>query len=124
MDGAGKTVDMNSNKDELKDLKIFPEKDGRSRQRRQGYDINDICQRCVEENNVADNSFLRSGDARRERNKERKEAGRWICRRHYDKDYDLRTNNMKNVLKSLTDSRMGNQDPRCPCANLHFRVVK
>jgi hypothetical protein len=66
VDENGNIVNKNPNKEELKGLNKFPEKDGRS-EPRCGYIVGDICYRCIEEKNITNNSVLRPDCSYRKR---------------------------------------------------------
>ena len=91
---------MNPTKDDLRGTKLI------------SYSKTNICHRCRKENNIIDKNILYPGNACREKNKDNKETGEWVCIRHWGRDYGRHNPNSKdNIIKSLGDRRMGNLDP-------------
>lgn len=76
------------------------------------YNKTNICPKCREDDNVADNSILYPGNARHEKDKDGKETGEWICTRHNRRDYNrYDPNSTNNIIRSLAGSRTGNLAP-------------
>lgn len=80
------------------------------------YNKTNICSRCREENGITDNSILYPGKAYREKDKNRKETGRWTCSKCYFKNINIESDSYNNIIKQLRPCRMGSLDPNCPAA--------
>lgn len=73
------------------------------------YNKTNICPICREEINITDKSILYPGNARRDVDKEGKQTEEWVCKRHYDRNYQRHNpNSLDNIQKSLTGRRTGN----------------
>lgn len=67
----------------------YPTKEDLSKAKVKYYNRTNICHMCREEGDITDKSILYPYNAYREKDKDRKEIGEWICRRHYMKDWRL-----------------------------------
>lgn len=93
-----------------------PTKEDRIGTKLKSYNKTNICSRCIEENNITDSSILYPGFASREKDKEGKETGRWICHNCHGK-YERKNNIncLDNVKKSITNRRTHNINYNCSC---------
>lgn len=73
------------------------------------YNKTNICSECRKENNITDHSILYPVNAHRNIDKEGKQTKEWVCKRHYDRNYQrYNPNSLDNMQKSLTGRRTGN----------------
>lgn len=78
------------------------------------YNSTNTCHRCIEEDKNIDDSQL-PDKAYKEKDKDGKNTGEWICRKHWRKDYEKNDpNSYSNIIKSMSDSRTDNLDPNSP----------
>lgn len=80
------------------------------------YNETNICPRCKEECEkdrieLTDRNILCPGKAYREKDKDGKETGRWICDGCYRKDRYVRGETNSNMLTLIGNRRTGNLDP-------------
>lgn len=76
------------------------------------YNDTNICPICRKVNNITDRSILYPDNSLREKDKDGKETGRWICQNCRQKDYQRDDpNSQHNTLKLLRDRRINNQKP-------------
>lgn len=81
------------------------------------YNKTNICPRCREDNQrygveLSDKSILYPKNARHDVNKEGKHTEEYVCKRHYDLDYQrYDPNSNSNMIKSMRPCRIGKQDP-------------
>ncbi len=74
------------------------------------YNTTNICEK-IKENGKICGEPLGYRNALQERDKEGNPTGRWICKRHYNKDYNKRSGCGNNLFREMRDSRTGNLDP-------------
>lgn len=73
------------------------------------YSKTNICSACREENNIADDIILYSGNAFRDIDKNGNKIEKWVCRRHKNKHYQkYAANSQHNIIKSMANRRIGN----------------
>lgn len=114
VDESGNIINKNPSKEELIGLEIEKRKNkpGTKPYRNGKYNDTNICPRCREENRITETSLLYPGNACREKDKDGKGIGEWICANHWRKHwqrYDLNSTN--NLIKLMADCRTGNRDP-------------
>lgn len=81
------------------------------------YNEGNVCRRCMEEGKTIEESRLRSENACHEKDKNGNETGEWICANHYRRDYQrYSSNSTNNIIRSISDRRIGNLDPNSPQA--------
>lgn len=105
LDNEGIVIDKNPIKERLKYAILWNFK----------YNESGVCIRCREENDVRKDSIL-EGNACHEKDKDGKETGYWICKRHWKRDYEkYDPNSNSNIKKRLRNCRTGNQNPKHSC---------
>lgn len=108
----GKIINKNPTKEELRGLGVEPYKIKTGRLGRCGYKEGDVCHRCIEDKDVTDKSVLCRGNVCLEKNKDGKETGKYVCHKHWIRDYNkYDPNSCNNIQKSLRNCRTENQDP-------------
>lgn len=80
------------------------------------YNKTNTCDRCKGENErdgkeLTDKNILYPKNAKREKDKNGKETGKWLCHKCKAKDYNNMSGSYKNIIKSMGNYRTGNLDP-------------
>ncbi len=76
------------------------------------YNETNICPRCREENGITDRSILYPGRTYREKNKDGKKTGKWVCSKHWSRYYNnYDPNSWNNIRKGLANYNIDNQNP-------------
>lgn len=81
----GKIINKNPTKEELDEAKV------------KYYNRTNVCYICRKEGKITDKSILYPYNACREKDKDRKEIGEWICYNHYKRDWQMRDPNNTGV---------------------------
>lgn len=101
----GNIINKNPTKKELKCLELEPHKI----KRMVNYKVGSVCNRCIENNDVTEDSILRPGNACIEKDKDGNNTGEYICVRHWKRDYEkYDPNSYVNTIKSIANCRTGN----------------
>lgn len=81
---------------------------------RKRYNQTNTCHRCIEEGKTIDESQL-PDKAYKEKDKDEKKTGAWICHKHWKRDYEKNNpDSYSNIIKSMSNSRIDNLDPNSP----------
>jgi hypothetical protein len=101
----GNIINKNPTKKELKCIEVEPHKI----KRMVNYKVGSICHRCIENNDVTEDSILRPGNACIEKDKDGNNTGEYICIKHWKRDYEkYDPNSYVNTIKSIANCRTGN----------------
>lgn len=110
-DKNGDIVNRNPSKDELKDL----EKElytGKHKIRKHiYYNETNTCDNIKEDGKKCEEKLVPHTNAFRERDKEGKETGRWLCNKCSCKQRSKLPNSNNNIMKSLRNTRINTLDP-------------
>lgn len=97
----GKIINKNPTKEELDKIS-----------KTKYYNDVNICPICRKENSITDKSILYPGSAYREKNKNGKKTGNWICGKHWLRYYNkYDSNSWNNIRKGIANYNIGNQNP-------------
>lgn len=80
------------------------------------YNKTNMCELCIKENNITDKSILYPGNAKKWINREGVRTDKWVCNKHWARDYNHSPSGILSLQKSLRHRRLGIQNPDSPNA--------